>query len=206
LTYYGLPPYLQIGPPVGAWGHRRRTRLPAIASGAASRGEVGMHRDRPEPEIWRKPEMVAALAARDIAAVYRLLRRVGVSQRRIAALTGQAQSEISEIVRGRQVVSYDVLVRIADGLGVPRGHLGLAHDEATSSLAGPLPPSRDPVSGHWVVRLPVLVGSYGDAVTLFDSLTAPLASPGAITWSATPAEDFDRRWHRESQEILTRLR
>ena len=34
--------------------------------------------------------MRAALAARDISTVYRLLRRVGVSQRQIAALTGQA--------------------------------------------------------------------------------------------------------------------
>ena len=68
--------------------------------------------------------MRAALAARDIAAVFRLLQRVGVSQRRIAALTGQSQSEISEILAGRQVVSYDVLTRIADGLGVARGSSG----------------------------------------------------------------------------------
>jgi hypothetical protein len=34
--------------------------------------------------------MRAALAERDVAAVYRLLQRHGVSQRQIAALTGQA--------------------------------------------------------------------------------------------------------------------
>ncbi|HEX6870767.1 MAG TPA: transcriptional regulator, partial [Micromonosporaceae bacterium] len=39
-----------------------------------------------------------------------------------------------EILSGRQVVSYDLLVRIADGLGVPRGHLGLAYDDATAAL------------------------------------------------------------------------
>jgi transcriptional regulator with XRE-family HTH domain len=80
--------------------------------------------------------MRAALAARDIAMVFRLLQRCGVSQRRIAALTGQSQSEISEILGGRQVVSYDVLLRIADGLGVPRGHMGLAYDEGTAVLVG----------------------------------------------------------------------
>src|SRR5215469_4973050 len=80
--------------------------------------------------------MRTALAARDIAMVFRLLQRSGVSQRRIAALTGQSQSEISEILGGRQVVSYDVLARIADGLEVPRGHLGMAYDEGTAQLVG----------------------------------------------------------------------
>src|SRR5689334_25241676 len=90
--------------------------------------------------------MRTALAARDIAAVFKLLQRVGVSQRRIAALTGQSQSEISEILSGRHVVSYDVLARIADGLGVPRGHLGLAYDDATAALVGLAP--TDPATGE----------------------------------------------------------
>ena len=80
--------------------------------------------------------MRKALATRDIAGVYRLMQRYGVAQRRIAALTGQSQSEISEIINGRQVNSYDVLVRIAQGLGVPRGWLGLAYDNTTSPLVG----------------------------------------------------------------------
>jgi predicted XRE-type DNA-binding protein len=66
--------------------------------------------------------MLLALARRDVTTVYRILQKFGVSQRRIATLTEQSQGEVSEIVAGkRQVVSYDVLVRIADGLGVPRG-------------------------------------------------------------------------------------
>jgi transcriptional regulator with XRE-family HTH domain len=95
--------------------------------------------ERVDPTLWRRADMRAALASRDIAAVFRLLQRVGVSQRRIAALTGQSQSEISEILSGRHVVSYDVLARIADGLGVPRGNLGLAYDEATAALVGVAP-------------------------------------------------------------------
>ena len=47
-------------------------------------------------------------------------------------MTGQSQSEVSEILKGRQVMAYDVLTRIADGLGVPRGYMGLAYDEATA--------------------------------------------------------------------------
>ena len=72
-----------------------------------------------------------ALAARDISLVYRLLRMQGVSQRHIAAKTGQSQSEVSEILKGRQVMAYDVLARIADGLQIPRGYMGLAYDTAT---------------------------------------------------------------------------
>jgi transcriptional regulator with XRE-family HTH domain/tetratricopeptide (TPR) repeat protein len=76
--------------------------------------------------------MRGALAAREVSTVYRLLRRTGISQRQIAAMTGQSQSEVSEILKGRQVMAYDVLARIADGLGVPRGYMGLAYDEVTA--------------------------------------------------------------------------
>jgi transcriptional regulator with XRE-family HTH domain len=83
-------------------------------------------------DTWDSPEMREALAERRISQVYRLLRVAGVSQRQIAAMTGQSQSEVSEILKGRQVMAYDVLARIADGLGVPRGYMGLAYDEATA--------------------------------------------------------------------------
>lgn len=90
------------------------------------------------PEVWDEPEMKRVLVDRDISSVYRLLRRVGISQRQIAALTGQSQSEVSEILKGRQVMAYDVLARISDGLGIPRGYMGLAYDEATAtSVVGP---------------------------------------------------------------------
>ncbi|MGH4016711.1 MAG: tetratricopeptide repeat protein [Pseudonocardiaceae bacterium] len=82
--------------------------------------------------------MKRALADRDVSTVYRLLRRVGISQRQIAALTGQSQSEVSEILKGRQVMAYDVLARISEGLGIPRGYMGLAYDAATAtSVVGP---------------------------------------------------------------------
>jgi transcriptional regulator with XRE-family HTH domain len=68
-----------------------------------------------------------ALARRDITEVFRILRDAGVSQVSIAAATGQRQSEVSEIVSGRQVQSVALLERIAEGLGVPRGWMGLAY-------------------------------------------------------------------------------
>jgi transcriptional regulator with XRE-family HTH domain/tetratricopeptide (TPR) repeat protein len=84
------------------------------------------------PDIWERPQMRVALARHNIGEVYRLLGTVGVSQRRIAALTGQNQSEVSDITQGRQVQAYDVLARIADGLGIPRGYMGLAYTDATT--------------------------------------------------------------------------
>jgi transcriptional regulator with XRE-family HTH domain len=91
---------------------------------------VGSGGDRPiDPIVWHGREMREALARRDIGRVYQLLRRVGVSQRQIGICTGQGQSEISAIVNGRQVQAYDVLLRIADRLGIPRGYMGLAYSD-----------------------------------------------------------------------------
>ncbi|MGH3932565.1 MAG: hypothetical protein ACRDTF_21620 [Pseudonocardiaceae bacterium] len=81
-----------------------------------------------DPDVWDEPEMHIALAGRDIGALYRHLCGRGFSQYKIARMTGQSQSEVSEIMHGwRQVIAYDVLARIAEGLGAPRGHLGLAY-------------------------------------------------------------------------------
>jgi transcriptional regulator with XRE-family HTH domain len=81
------------------------------------------------------PEGLRALAVRDVATIYRLLNEAGVPQRDIAALTGQSQSEVSEILKGRKVMGYDVMVKIAEGLDIPRGFMGLAYDEDLLPLA-----------------------------------------------------------------------
>lgn len=83
------------------------------------------------PATWEQRDMRRALASRDLKSVYERLQRVGISQRHIARLTGQSASEVYEVLKGRRVMAHDVLVRIADGLGVPRGYMGLAYDEST---------------------------------------------------------------------------
>lgn len=83
-----------------------------------------------DPALFEPLVMRRALAQRDIPAVYRMLTAAGVTQRRIAELTGSHTSEVSAIVRGHMVQSYAVLVRIAEGLQVPRGWLGLAYGDA----------------------------------------------------------------------------
>src|SRR5262249_35824801 len=84
-----------------------------------------------DPMVRNDMTLRNALAARNIPQLYSLLRQMGYSQTHISLLTQQTQSEVSEIIKGRQVLSYGLLARIADGLGVPRGWMGLAHDATT---------------------------------------------------------------------------
>lgn len=116
------------------------------------------------PDVWNGPEMRAALASRNISEIYRQLRRVGVSQRQIAASTGQSQSEVSEILKGRQVMAYDVLARIADGLGIPRGYMGLAYDGATAVRVASSPRDSQAEEDESVKRRKFL--SHAAAVTM----------------------------------------
>lgn len=132
-------------------------------------------------DAWEQPDMRAALAGREISAVYRLLRKHGVSQRQIAAMTGQSQSEVSEILKGRQVMAYDVLTRIADGLGVPRGYMGLAYDEATAIRVVGSADGRQAEEDESVKRRRFL--AHAAQVTM----GAAVFGPESGTWSAAPA-------------------
>ena len=79
------------------------------------------------PEWFQRREVRPVLASRDIGALYRLLGSdTGLTQRQIAGYTGQSQSEVSEIVKGRQVIAYDVHERIATGLGIPPELMGMS--------------------------------------------------------------------------------
>jgi transcriptional regulator with XRE-family HTH domain len=72
--------------------------------------------------------MAEACASRDVSAIFRL-KDGGMAQCEIAILVRMKQSEVSEILKGRQVQAYDVLVRVAEGLGILRGAMGLAYTE-----------------------------------------------------------------------------
>lgn len=89
--------------------------------------EHGDWKAKPNPREWHRPVMRAALGLHDVSKVYRLLQRTGFSQGHIGFLTEQSQPEVSALVNGRRLVSrYDVLKRIFDGLGVPRGLVGMS--------------------------------------------------------------------------------
>lgn len=105
---------------------------------------------------WKREEIRRILQERDIAGLLRFAQRYGgASQTRLAAATGIAQGRISEILNGRKrVTSFEVVERIADGLGMPdqaRMLFGLAplnlailtgdSTAATASTAQLSPPS-----------------------------------------------------------------
>ncbi|MEV6928098.1 transcriptional regulator [Dactylosporangium sp. NPDC051485] len=79
--------------------------------------------------------MRQALAQHDFKTVYQRLHGAGLSYRAIGERTGQAPSEIYSVLRtGRRITSYEVLVRIARGLAVPRSYMGLAYDETANAV------------------------------------------------------------------------
>ncbi len=63
----------------------------------------------------------------------------GVSQRRIAALTGTTQPQVADIMTGRRarVQVYDVLARNAEGLSIPRERMGLSFWGPDGKYYGP---------------------------------------------------------------------
>jgi transcriptional regulator with XRE-family HTH domain len=125
--------------------------------------------------------MLRALAARDIAALYRHLSTLGISQRRLAGLVGQSQCEICEVLAGRRIGQYDVLVRIADGLGVPRGLMGLAYcpDGGLSIVDLPASPPSAPAPA------PVPEPPRAVMVTTVPVCTKCAAEPTVSTWTST---------------------
>jgi hypothetical protein len=81
---------------------------------------------RIDPALLERPDVRAALASHHIGQVYRLLVGAGVSQRRIAALTGTSQSQVRD--RPRPAGALDMGAR-ADlrRAGVGRGVMGLSY-------------------------------------------------------------------------------
>lgn len=102
-----------------------------------------MSDDRPspiDPALYRRDGMRKALAGWDITALYQALKDdAGLSQRQIAARTGQQQSEVAEILSGRRgpVENHRVLRRIVGGLGVLPEMMGLSWWGPDGAYYGP---------------------------------------------------------------------
>ena len=100
----------------------------------------------PPADLWERPDMARALTDRDIGQVLRIFRRwTGASQTDVGMRIGIPQPHISEIERGtRRVTAFDLMERVADGLGVPRQKLGLAasDDAGSDATSGPVAASR----------------------------------------------------------------
>jgi len=100
--------------------HYRLEAVTAVSYGHAEKiarsaaGEVPVVAEAATPPIdsrfYQQKDVRRILAERDIGALFRALKATGISYRRIAALVGMSQSEVSEIISGRRVLAYDVLV------------------------------------------------------------------------------------------------
>ncbi|MGH3810926.1 MAG: hypothetical protein ACRDUV_00525, partial [Pseudonocardiaceae bacterium] len=104
--------------------------------------EPGEKADKPGalPADWyTSPELAQVLTGHAIGTLYRWLNTAGVRQRRIAALTGTTQPQVADIMTGRRtrVQVYDVLVRNAEGLGIPRERMGLSFWGPDGKYYGP---------------------------------------------------------------------
>jgi transcriptional regulator with XRE-family HTH domain len=106
-----------------------------------------------------------ALARRDIAAVFRFLRCRGFSRSRIAALTGLSETRVRQVGQGQQQVStYEVLERVALGLGIPRTYLGLGYGSDGAATQPETPGTREtyPLGLVWQASLRDTVETVAD--------------------------------------------
>lgn len=70
------------------------------------------------------------LRTRDIGGLFGFLSSRGWSRSAIAAATGLSETRVREVRQGKQqITSYEVLERIADGLKIERGYMGLAYTD-----------------------------------------------------------------------------
>lgn len=137
--------------------------------------------DPVDPDLIARPDVRAFLAARDIGALYRVLSENGWSQRRIAKATRTQQPEISEIVKGRKVIGYDVLVRIAEGLGIPRELMGLsfgAYADEVTTVEPPKGVDENVLRRHFEHLLALgAVATFGTQIERIGELAPGLAAP-----------------------------
>ncbi|MGQ0775459.1 MAG: helix-turn-helix domain-containing protein [Pseudonocardiales bacterium] len=115
-----------------------------------------------DPALFKREDVRRILAALDIAALYRVLGDdAGISQRQIAACTGQSQSEVSDIVAGRRrVESHQVLMRIADGFDIPRELMGLSWWGPDGTYAGKVTVTESPTRESEEMRRRTLIARH----------------------------------------------
>ncbi len=108
---------------------------------------------QPNPAWWQSGmfegrSMRQILRQRDMACLFRFLKNHGWSRAAIAAATGLSETRVRQICQGRQqVTSYEVFERVALGLRIDRGLLGLGYDDGPGedpSTTLPHDPSVEP--------------------------------------------------------------
>jgi transcriptional regulator with XRE-family HTH domain len=128
----------------GSNTHRCAATLRAGSTTARWEAGVGF-RPAPERAWWTSGSfdglaLPQILASRDIARLFRFLKTRGFSRAAIAAATGLSETRVRAIMQGgQQVTSYEVLERVAHGLDIDRGLMGLSY--TASDPAQPAAPT-----------------------------------------------------------------
>src|SRR5260370_29356797 len=89
----------------------------------------GNERDSKIPtSLAERPEFIAACAAHDMGTVFALAKKYGgLSTLAIARMTEIKPDNVRAVMNSRRLIEdFAVYERIADGLGIPVGMLGLA--------------------------------------------------------------------------------
>ncbi|MFE2724912.1 hypothetical protein [Kitasatospora sp. NPDC059327] len=162
-------------------------------------------------ELLAREDLRLALAEHDFAAVFGLIKKYGgLSQNRIAAACQITPGKVSTIMSdsSKRITSYEVIARIADGLGIPGGLVGLAPRPWESTLAEspqPITTSRPDNDFPWQpeVTTALAIQLTGTDLAMDRRTATRLLAAAAITgtalldplegWLASPAAAADRR-------------
>jgi transcriptional regulator with XRE-family HTH domain len=149
----------------------------------------GSFEDRPLREL---------LAVRDLGAVFRFLKTRGWSRAAIAAATGLTETRVRAVSQGKQqITSYEVLERIAIGLNIERGLLGLAYTDSDHQPEAPGSANQADVEdeGLDAVELARRVAASDVSTETLDQLEAAFDELATAYGTARP-EDLLRRTRR----------
>jgi tetratricopeptide (TPR) repeat protein len=144
--------------------------------------------------FWTRPDVLEVLTGRDLAALLRLVRKyAGASQTVIGSVIGMTQAQVSEIMsRKRQVMQFDVIERVFDGLEATdeaRMAFGLAPRSAVAATDA----VRSEVYRRDVLGLGgalVITTAFTPTTRLGATMLAPLSGPDL---DPTPVADLARR-------------
>ncbi|MFD8386013.1 helix-turn-helix domain-containing protein [Streptomyces sp. NPDC059679] len=147
-----------------------------------------VNKSAPEPasNLWTHPRLAAAAGDENWQQLFRVWRQLtGTSQTRLGALVGLAQSDVSEIERGRRrVTSTEVRQRIIEGLSIP-----------VELFTGGVRPTPTPVPS-------LRSDSLAPDPDLLDRLTQTVASPTRVDHTTLDWLERLLAEHRRAEDTL----
>jgi tetratricopeptide (TPR) repeat protein len=172
---------------------------------------------------WAGRPITDALHAHDIADLFGFLEAGGWSSAAIAAAAGLPESRVRDIRQGRErVTSYHELERIAVGLDIHRGLLGLAYTTPDDPTAHPVrawpragPPNTvEDMRRRSALALPALAATAIATVAAepWNRLAHALANPGRLDVQTVEhlqgrtRDFFNREEHIPSRQLAADLR